>query len=267
MPIHEFNELEYFQVAAAGSGAPERYNFWGYSTVGFFAPMARFSAAVAGAAPGAAAAAATAAVDEFKTLVKECHKRGIEVILDVVFNHTAEGNENGLTLSFRGVDNRVYYMLAPGGECYNYSGCGNTFNCNHPVARRFIIDCLKYWVEEMHVDGFRFDLGSIMTRAHSVWHPSQPDYAGEEAASGGEEEWEGPELSDGDRSAAEDTASAPFSAGAIVNDQGERKRERVNEVLESLEQIYIDRLPPPPVFHRSSLPHLSSPPFSFSQAP
>ncbi|MBA0873089.1 hypothetical protein Goshw_026743 [Gossypium schwendimanii] len=109
------------------------------------------------------------AINEFKYLVKEAHKRGIEVIMDVVFNHTAEGNEKGLSVSFRGVDNCVYYMLAPKGEYYNYSGCGNTFNCNHPVVRQFILDCLRYWVAEMHVDGFRFDLASIMTRSSSLW--------------------------------------------------------------------------------------------------
>ena len=96
-----------------------------------------------------------------------------QVILDVVFNHTAEGNEQGPTLSFRGLDNRLYYMLAPMGEYYNYSGCGNTFNCNQPVVRQFILDCLRFWVEEYHVDGFRFDLASIMTRAHSAWHPTR----------------------------------------------------------------------------------------------
>lgn len=100
-------------------------------------------------------------------------RRGIEVILDVVFNHTAEGNEMGPTLSFRGLDNRMYYMMAPGGEYYNYSGCGNTFNTNHPHVRQFIVDCLRYWVQEYHVDGFRFDLASILTRAHSAWHPEQ----------------------------------------------------------------------------------------------
>ncbi|BDA40513.1 Isoamylase 1, chloroplastic [Coccomyxa sp. Obi] len=165
-PIHEFNELEYYQIIP---GTDEyRYNYWGYSTVGFFAPMARYSAAAAAGRPG------MDIVNEFKTLVKECHRRGIEVILDVVFNHTAEGNENGPSISFRGLDNRVYYMLAPEGQYYNYSGCGNTFNCNHPVVRKFVLDALRYWVVEMHVDGFRFDLGSIMTRAHSLWHPSLP---------------------------------------------------------------------------------------------
>ncbi|XP_048228967.1 isoamylase 1, chloroplastic isoform X2 [Ricinus communis] len=93
----------------------------------------------------------------------------LKVIMDVVFNHTAEGNQKGPILSFRGVDNSVYYMLAPKGEFYNYSGCGNTFNCNHPIVRQFILDCLRYWVLEMHVDGFRFDLASIMTRGSSLW--------------------------------------------------------------------------------------------------
>lgn len=213
MPVHEFNELEYYQVQAAGEGQPTRYNFWGYSTVGFFAPMARFAASM-GDASSSAADAASATVNEFRTLVKECHRRGIEVILDVVFNHTAEGNENGPTLSFRGIDNRVYYMLAPGGECYNYSGCGNTFNCNHPVAARFIVDCLRYWVEEMHVDGFRFDLGSIMTRAQSTWHAQEAPQAQQAVADpddGAASGW-----SDDDFAA----GAAPFSAGAVVNEYG-----------------------------------------------
>ena len=231
MPIHEFNELEYYQVEAAVT----RYNFWGYSTVGYFAPMARFSAAVADTSIPAGKAAG-AALNEFKSLVKECHRRGIEVLLDVVFNHTAEGSERGLTLSFRGIDNRVYYMLAPGGECYNYSGCGNTFNCNHPVARQFIIDCLRYWVEECHVDGFRFDLGSIMTRAHSQWLPSDPLASPASLSSDSEEEdadvpigagayadihssgeWGGEHWVDDGTSG---LVAAPLSGGAIVNEDG-----------------------------------------------
>lgn len=171
LPVYEFNELEYYQVSSSDFN---RYNYWGYSTVGFFAPMARYAESMADESLSAVAAS-RAVMHEFKTFVKEAHKRGIEVILDVVFNHTAEGNEHGPTISFRGIDNRVYYMLAPQGEYYNYSGCGNTFNCNHPVARRFIVDCLRYWVEEMHVDGFRFDLASIMTRAHSLWHPLEAE--------------------------------------------------------------------------------------------
>ncbi|KAG1678800.1 hypothetical protein FOA52_012840 [Chlamydomonas sp. UWO 241] len=167
LPVQEFNELEY-HAPIPGTNS-HRVNFWGYSTVGFFAPMSRYSAAAAaGGGEGDVR-------DEFKALVRECHKRGIEVILDVVFNHTAEGNERGPTLSFRGLDNRLYYMLAPEGEYYNYSGCGNVLNCNHPVVRTFIVDCLRYWVTEYHVDGFRFDLASVLTRAHSVWHPLPRD--------------------------------------------------------------------------------------------
>lgn len=160
MPVHEFNELEYYTPMADGQF---RYNFWGYSTVNFFSPMARYSKAAAEGGSG------QAVIREFKTMVREAHKAGIEVILDVVFNHTAEGNENGPTLSFRGLDNRVYYMLAPQGQYYNFSGCGNTLNCNHPVVQSMIVAALRYWVTELHVDGFRFDLGSIMTRAHSLW--------------------------------------------------------------------------------------------------
>ncbi|KAL3147709.1 Iron-sulfur assembly protein 1 [Trebouxia sp. C0010 RCD-2024] len=163
LPVQEFNELEYYQLIP-GTDDSYRFNYWGYSTIGYFAPMARYSQAAHSGGSG------QDVVKEFKTMVKECHKRGMEVLMDVVFNHTAEGNERGPTLSFRGLDNRVYYMLAPEGQYYNYSGCGNTFNCNHPVVRKFIVDCLRYWVIEMHVDGFRFDLASILTRAHSQWH-------------------------------------------------------------------------------------------------
>ncbi|EOY32085.1 Isoamylase 1 isoform 2 [Theobroma cacao] len=160
MPCHEFNELEYYSYNSILGDY--KLNFWGYSTVNFFSPMIRYSSS-------GMHNCGRDAVNEFKYLVKEAHKRGIEVFMDVVFNHTAEGNENGPILSFRGVDNSVYYMLAPKGEYYNYSGCGNTFNCNHPVVRQFILDCLRYWVTEMHVDGFRFDLASIMTRSSSLW--------------------------------------------------------------------------------------------------
>ncbi|KAL5543429.1 hypothetical protein UlMin_007213 [Ulmus minor] len=160
MPCHEFNELENFSYNSVMGD--NKVNYWGYSTVNFFSPMIRYSSA-------GAHNCGRDAIHEVKLLVKEAHKRGIEVIMDVVFNHTAEGNENGPILSFRGADNSVYYMLAPKGEFYNYSGCGNTFNCNHPVVRQFIVDCLRYWVTEMHIDGFRFDLASIMTRGTSLW--------------------------------------------------------------------------------------------------
>ncbi|XWS52299.1 hypothetical protein CRYUN_Cryun11dG0056100 [Craigia yunnanensis] len=160
MPCHEFNELEYYSYNSVLGDY--KLNFWGYSTVNYFSPMTRYSSA-------GIDNCGRDAINEFKHLVKEAHKRGIEVFMDVVFNHTAEGNEKGPALSFRGVDNSVYYMLAPKGEYYNYSGCGNTFNCNHPVVRQFILDCLRYWVTEMHVDGFRFDLASIMTRSSSLW--------------------------------------------------------------------------------------------------
>ncbi|KAK3437526.1 hypothetical protein EUGRSUZ_C02189 [Eucalyptus grandis] len=160
MPCHEFNELEYFSYNTVLGDY--KMNFWGYSTINYFSPMVRYSSA-------GLSSCGQDAINEFKTLIKEAHKRGIEVLLDVVFNHTAEGNENGPVLSFRGIDNSVYYMLAPKGEFYNYSGCGNTLNCNHPAVRQFIVDCLRYWATEMHVDGFRFDLASILTRSSSLW--------------------------------------------------------------------------------------------------
>jgi isoamylase len=153
LPLAEFNEMELFDAHSAGA---KRVNFWGYSTVAFAAPMSRF------AQPGRACA-------ELKSLVRACHAAGVEVILDVVFNHSAEGNEQGPTLSLRGLDEAVYYITAPTGEHYNYSGCGNTLNCNHPVVRRFILDCLRRWAVEYRIDGFRFDLASILTRASSSW--------------------------------------------------------------------------------------------------
>ncbi|KAI4352719.1 hypothetical protein L6164_006941 [Bauhinia variegata] len=160
MPCHEFNELEYFSYN--NILGDYKVNFWGYSTVNYFSPMIRYSSA-------GLRNCGRDGINEIKFLIKEAHKRGIEVIMDVVFNHTAEGNENGPIISFRGFDNSIYYMLAPKGEFYNYSGCGNTFNCNHPIVRQFIVDCLRYWVTEMHVDGFRFDLASIMARSSSLW--------------------------------------------------------------------------------------------------
>ena len=187
LPVHEFNELEYVALPDGFTGdAPPpgaRFNYWGYSTVNFFSPMARYSSAAATLGTPAAPAAAPI-INEFRDLVKACHARGIEVILDVVFNHTAEGNERGPAISLRGLDNRTYYMLAPGGQYYNYSGCGNTLNCNHPAVIDMIVAALRYWVTDMHVDGFRFDLASILTRAQSAWAPSDLVAAGPDGAHG-----------------------------------------------------------------------------------
>ena len=134
---------------------PGRVNYWGYAPISFFAPHQAYSSRQDPLGP----------VDEFRDMVKVLHRAGIEVILDVVFNHTAEGDERGPTLSFRGIDNPTYYILEEGGSRYaNYTGCGNTLNANHPVVRRMIVDSLRYWVQEMHVDGFRFDLASILSR-------------------------------------------------------------------------------------------------------
>jgi glycogen operon protein len=153
LPIQEFYEREYLKINPRTGKTLT--NYWGYSTVAFFAPKGSYAW---DKTPGGQ-------VREFKQMVRELHKAGIEVILDIVFNHTAEGNEWGPTFSFRGLDNTIYYMLDENKRYYkNYSGCGNTINCNHPVLRTFILDCLRYWVVEMHVDGFRFDLGSILGR-------------------------------------------------------------------------------------------------------
>ncbi|MBE1236650.1 glycogen debranching protein GlgX [Phaeovibrio sulfidiphilus] len=151
MPIFEFDEWEHSRRLPDGSLT---VNYWGYSTMAFFAPKAGY------AATGHMGMQA----DELKTLVKALHAEGIEVILDVVFNHTNEGNELGPTLSFRGLDNKTYYMLTPDGRYYNFSGCGNTLNCNNPVVRSMVLDCLRYWVAEYHIDGFRFDLAAILNR-------------------------------------------------------------------------------------------------------
>ncbi|MDR1588021.1 MAG: glycogen debranching protein GlgX [Treponema sp.] len=153
LPIQEFNERELFNRNHK-TGKP-LVNYWGYSTVAFFAPKGSYAS---DKSPGGQ-------VKEFKEMVRELHRAGIEIILDIVFNHTAEGSELGPTFSFRGLDNQIYYILNDSRRYYqNYSGCGNTVNCNHPVVRAFIMDCLKYWVTEMHVDGFRFDLGSVLGR-------------------------------------------------------------------------------------------------------
>jgi len=152
MPVAEFPEEANLRRDPA-TGAKLR-DYWGYNPLAFFAPKASYAA---GARSGSQ-------VDSFRRLVRELHLAGIEVILDVVFNHTAEGNGSGPTFSFRGLENGCYYILGPEGSYHNYSGCGNTFKCNHPLVRDLILDCLRYWVIEMHVDGFRFDLASILGR-------------------------------------------------------------------------------------------------------
>ncbi len=152
LPIQEFDEQE-VKLIDPESGKL-LYNFWGYSTVNFFAPMNRY----------ASSEGQGVATREFKTLVRELHRNGIEVILDVVFNHTAEGNREGPILSYKGIENAVYYLLDADGDYSNYSGCGNSLNANHPVVRALILDALRYWALEMHVDGFRFDLASALTR-------------------------------------------------------------------------------------------------------
>ncbi len=153
LPIAEFEESDTDRVNPF-TGEP-LMNLWGYQTVAFFAPNTAYSSNVADGGQ----------VREFKQMVRAMHQAGIEVILDVVFNHTAEGDEHGPTWSFRGIDNSTYYILDPEtGKYLNYSGCGNTVNANNPVVRDFIRDCLRYWVMEMHVDGFRFDLASILGR-------------------------------------------------------------------------------------------------------
>jgi len=152
MPIYEFDEFE--NSRKHPDTGELLLNYWGYSTVNFFAPKAGL----------AATGKFCMQVDELKTLIKELHKNGIEVILDVVFNHTAEGNELGPTISFRGLDNRTYYMLTPEGYYFNFSGCGNTLNCNNPIVRSMVLDCLRYWAAEYHIDGFRFDLAAILGR-------------------------------------------------------------------------------------------------------
>jgi glycogen operon protein len=150
MPVQAFDPSGRTRDAA-GARLP---NYWGYDPIALFAPAPDYSSGAAADAP----------LKDFKTMVRALHKAGIEVILDVVFNHTAEGGEGGPTYSFRGLDNAIYYMLAPGGRYLDFTGCGNTLNCNHPVVRSMIIDCLRHWVMHMRVDGFRFDLASVLGR-------------------------------------------------------------------------------------------------------
>ncbi len=150
MPIFEFDEMESARVV----DGVQLYNYWGYNTVCFFAPNTSYNYRTEHHHEG----------NELKRLIYDLKHNGIEVILDVVFNHTAEGNEYGPSFSFKGIDNNIYYMLTPDGKYYNFSGCGNAMNCNHPVVRHFIIECLRHWMIEYRVDGFRFDLASIMGR-------------------------------------------------------------------------------------------------------
>ena len=153
LPAHEFSMLHEDHTNPL-TGQPLE-NYWGYNTVSFFAPNGRYSSS----------GTRGQQVIEFKQMVKALHANGIEVYLDVVFNHTAEGNHKGPTICFKGIDNTIYYLLHPKTAAYrDYTGCGNTFNCNHPVVRNFIISCLHYWVLQMHVDGFRFDLASVLGR-------------------------------------------------------------------------------------------------------
>jgi len=152
LPLQEFNEMEYFQE---NMRRKQLRNYWGYSTLAFFAPNGRY----------AAGGVCGQQLREFQEMVLALHKAGIEVILDVVFNHTAEGGDRGQTYSFRGIDNSIFYIMDEKTAHYhNYSGCGNTVNSNHPIVRDFILDCLRYWVLNLHVDGFRFDLASVLTR-------------------------------------------------------------------------------------------------------
>lgn len=160
MPIFEFDEmLDYREV-----NGEKLYNYWGYNTVSFFAPNTSYTAGTEYNREG----------NELKHLIQVFNQHGIEVYLDVVFNHTAEGNEDGPFFSFKGFDNNIYYLLTPEGKYYNFSGCGNTLNCNHPIVQQMIIDCLRYWVTTYHVDGFRFDLASIMGRNEDGSPMSKP---------------------------------------------------------------------------------------------
>ena len=150
MPVFEFDEMRDARLIDENL----LLDFWGYNPVSFFAPNTSYSSSKEYNREGM----------ELKSLIKELHDQNMEVILDVVFNHTAEGNEFGPSFSFKGFDNQIYYMLTPDGHYYNFSGCGNTLNCNHPVVQNMILECLRYWVIEYRVDGFRFDLASILGR-------------------------------------------------------------------------------------------------------
>jgi pullulanase/glycogen debranching enzyme len=156
LPVHEFDECDCpFTNPETGD---RLRNLWGYNSIAFAAPKASYAST--GFEHGQ--------VTEFREMVRAFHAAGIEVILDVVFNHTGEGDDRGRTSSFRGLDNELYYLLGPDGRYLNFSGCGNTVNCNHPVVRQMLMTCLHFWVADMHVDGLRFDLASILGRDH--WH-------------------------------------------------------------------------------------------------
>ena len=160
MPIFEFDEtLDHRDFYGR-----ELVDYWGYNTVSFFAPNTSYTSALEYNREGT----------ELKELIKMCHENDIDVFLDVVFNHTAEGNEQGPVFSFKGIDNNIYYLLTPDGKYYNFSGCGNTLNCNHPIVQNFILDCLRYWVTTYHIDGFRFDLASILGRNEDGSPMSKP---------------------------------------------------------------------------------------------
>ncbi|MCI9619835.1 MAG: glycogen debranching enzyme, partial [Dorea sp.] len=150
MPIFEFDEMQDYREI----DGEKLYNYWGYNTVSFFAPNTSYSAGKEYNREG----------NELKHLIQVFNQHGIEVYLDVVLNHTAEGNEQGPFFSFKGFDNNIYYLLTPEGYYYNFSGCGNSLNCNHPIVRQMILDCLRYWVNTYRVNGFRFDLASILGR-------------------------------------------------------------------------------------------------------
>ena len=152
LPIHEFDECDcpFFNPETGD----RLRNFWGYNSIAFAAPKAAYAAS--GIEHGQ--------VTEFREMVRAFHSVGMEVILDVVFNHTGENDARGRTYSFRGLDNQLYYMIGPDGRYLNFSGCGNTVSCNHPVVRDLLMDCLRYWVADMHVDGLRFDLASVFGR-------------------------------------------------------------------------------------------------------
>lgn len=160
MPVFEFDET----MGKREVNGRTLLDYWGYNPVSFFSPNTSYTAKKEFNREG----------DELKDLIKDLNSNGIEVILNVVFNHTAEGNENGPFFSFKGFDNRIYYMLTPEGWYYNFSGCGNTLNCNHPVVQQMILECLRYWTIEYHVDGFRFDLASILGRNEDGSPASQP---------------------------------------------------------------------------------------------